>query len=299
MPLPSFHSLYDDADQKAECLSVAVAGAADRTVLDALVIACRRHWVSPILCGDETEIRRAAKEWGVDLAGFSFVHTQASATAAVAAVREGRASLLMKGQISTPDLMRAVLAHDTGLRSGGVVCQVPLVEILPTRRRFLLADTGISIAPTLVQRIDILRSAVEIAHALGVEEPRVALMAASEKPVASMPDTLEAAEIVRRHESGEIAGCRVQGPLSFDLAYADEAGDRKHVSGAVVGAADVMIFPNLLAANLTVKAIMYTASCQYGGVLRGTTCPVVFMSRADSVQTRLNSLALALKLAKR
>jgi phosphotransacetylase len=124
-------------------------------------------------------------------------------------------------------------------------------------------------------------------------------MAATEKPVASMPDTLEAAEIVRRHETGEIVACRVQGPLSFDLAYAHKAGDRKSVSGPVVGAADVMIFPSLLAANLTVKAIMYTAPCRFGGVLRGTVCPVVFMSRADSVETRLNSLALALKLAKR
>jgi phosphotransacetylase len=205
----------------------------------------------------------------------------------------------MKGQISTPDLMRAVLAHGTGLRTGRVVCQVPLVEILPAGRRFLLADTGISIAPSLEQRIDILRSAVEVAHALGVDEPRVALMAATEKPAASMPETLEAAEIVRRHEAGEITGCRVQGPLSFDLAYADEAGDRKHVAGPVVGAADVMIFPSLLAANLTVKAIMYTASCRFGGVLCGTVCPVVFMSRADSVETRLNSLALALKVSNR
>jgi phosphate butyryltransferase len=298
MPLPSFDSLYDDADREARRLPVAVAGPADRTVLEALAIACRRHWVMPLLCGPEPEIRRVAKEWQLDLAGFGFVDTPESAIAAVATVREGRARLLMKGQIATPELMRAVLARGAGLRSAGVVCQVPLVEILPTGRRFLLADTGISIAPTLEQRIDILRSAVDMARALGVEEPRVALMAATEKTVASMPETLEAAEIVRRHEAGEIIGCRVQGPLSFDLAYADEAGDRKSVAGPVVGAADIMIFSNLLAANLTVKAIMYTASCRFGGVLRGTACPVVLMSRADSVETRLNSLALALKLAK-
>ncbi|HEV3342352.1 MAG TPA: phosphate acyltransferase [Pirellulales bacterium] len=362
MPLPSFDSLYDDADREAQRLPIAVAGPADWQVLLALALACRRNWVVPLLCGDTTEIRRLAEQREIDLAGFGFVETQESAAAAVAEVREGRARLLMKGQISTPELMRAVLANGTGLRAGRVVCQVPLVDISPARfgfldpqesaagavaevpdgrarllmrgqistsdlsravladgtglragvvnqvplfeivppgRRFLLADTGISIAPTLEQRIDILRSAVEMAHALGVDEPRVALMAASEKQVASMPETLEAAEIVRRHERGEITGCRVQGPLSFDLAYADEAGDRKHVAGPVVGAADVMIFPSLLAANLTVKAIMYTAPCRFGGVLCGTACPVVFMSRADSVETRLNSLALALKAGNR
>jgi phosphotransacetylase len=202
----------------------------------------------------------------------------------------------MKGQISTPDLMAAVLAADTGLRTGRVICQVPLVEIAPTGRRLLMADTGVSIQPTLEQKIDILRSTVAVAHALGLDEPRAALMAATEKPVASMHDTLEAAEIVRRHQAGEITGCLVQGPLSFDLAYAPAAGDRKGLAGPVVGEADVMIFPNLLAANLTIKAIMYTAPCRFGGVLCGAACPVVFMSRADSAETRLNSLALALKL---
>jgi phosphate butyryltransferase len=293
--LPSFDDLYAAADQRAARTPVAVACAADRTVLEALRVASQRGWVSPIACGDEAQIRRFADDCEVELAGFEFVESAEPAEAAVAAIRSGRARLLMKGQISTPDLMRAVLAEN-GLRTGRVVCQTPLMEIVTSGRRFLLADTGITIHPTLEQRIDILRSAVAMAHMLGVDEPRVALLAATDKTVASMPDTLEAAEIVRRHESGEITGCRVQGPLSFDLAYAAEAGDRKQMAGPVVGSADVMIFPNLLAANLTVKAIMYTAPCRFGGVLRGTACPVVFMSRADSVETRLNSLALALKL---
>lgn len=296
MPLPTYEELYTDADRRALCMPVVVAGAADRTVLESLLIARRRQWVSPILCGNEVAIRRLADDCSVDLAGFGFVESAKPAFAAVNAVRDGGARLLMKGQISTPQLMHAVLA-ERGLRSDRVVCQVPLVE-LTSGRRFLLADTGITIAPNVEQRIDILRSAVEVAHVLGVDEPRVALLAASEKPVAAMPDTLEAVEIVRRHESGDIAGCLVQGPLSFDLAFTAEAGDRKRIAGPVVGAADIMIFPNLLAANLTLKAIMYTAACRYGGVLCGTRCPVVFMSRADNVETRLNSLALALKLVR-
>jgi phosphate butyryltransferase len=157
-------------------------------------------------------------------------------------------------------------------------------------------DTGICIQPTLEQKADLLRSAVELAHQLGCDCPRVAIMAATEKVTAAMPETEDAAELVTRSRSGAFGACVVQGPLSFDLAYAAVAGDKKRVPGEVVGAADVMLFPNLLAANLTVKAIMYTAPCHFGGVLVGVRRPVVFMSRADSVQTRLNSLALALRM---
>src|SRR5262249_49856398 len=176
------------------------------------------------------------------------------------------------------------------------ICQVVLMSILPARRQFLLADTGVCVQPTLEQKSDILRNAVGVAHALGVEEPRVAVMAASESPSPALPDTLEAAELQRLCEAGELPGCVVQGPLSFDLAYAADAADKKRVGGPVPGAADVMLFPNLAAANLTVKAIVYTADCCFGGVLCGAACPVVFMSRADTTATRLNSLALALRL---
>jgi phosphotransacetylase len=124
-------------------------------------------------------------------------------------------------------------------------------------------------------------------------------MAATETVKPAMPETLHADEIARRGERGEFPGCLVQGPLSFDLAYAADAGEKKRIRGSVVGAADIMIFPNLLAANLTVKAMMYTADCRFGGVLCGASAPVVFMSRADTTETRLNSLAFTLALLDR
>jgi phosphotransacetylase len=177
------------------------------------------------------------------------------------------------------------------------------MEIPRDRRRFLLADTGITIQPTLDQKSDILRSLAEVATVLGEpgssELPRVAVMSATEKASDAMPDTLEAADLMRRNGAGEFPGCVVQGPLSFDLAYAVDAGEKKKIEGGVVGAADAMLFPDLLSANLTVKAIMYTADCRFGGVLCGTTCPVVFMSRADTTTTRLNSLALTLRMLAR
>jgi phosphotransacetylase len=207
--------------------------------------------------------------------------------------------MLMKGRVSTPTLMRALLDTTAGLRTGRVICQVVLMEIQRTdptgvSRFFLLADTGVCIQPTLEQKADILRSAVEVAHQLSAAEPRVALLAASETATEAMPETLDAAELKRRGEAGEFPGCVIDGPLSFDLAYALEAAAAKRVSSSVAGAADVLIFPNLVSANLTTKAMMYTAPCRFGGVLCGAACPVVFMSRADTAQTRLHSLALAL-----
>jgi phosphate butyryltransferase len=299
MSLPRFGQLHQRADALASPVPLAVAGAADRTVLEALRVAADRGWVAPILVGVEAEVRRQADEFGIDLEGFSIRDVEggeAQAFAAVAEVREGRAALLAKGQVATPSLMHAVLDPERGLRSGRVVCQVVLMEIVPQGRRFLMADTGICVKPKLATKVDIVRHAIGVARALGADRPRVAMMAATESANPSMPETVDAVELQRRNLAGEFDGAVIQGPLSFDLAYSSDAGGKKRVEGDVVGSADAMVFPDLLSANLTVKAIMYTADCQFGGVLRGTTAPVAFMSRADTAGTRLNSMALALAL---
>ena len=298
MSLEGFDRLHQDADTRTEPVRVAVAGGDDPTVLESLRIATDRGWVRPILVGLEPRIRALADSLGIDLNGFTIRDAEgtAIAPAAVAEVKSGNAQTLMKGQIATPALMEAVLDPTAGLRSGRVICQVVLMEIPRDNRRFLLADTGISVTPDLKKRIEILRESVEVARALGASRPRVALMAATETVKPSMPETLEADELTRRNRQGEFPDCFIDGPLSFDLAYAADAGEKKRIEGSVVGSADILIFPNLLSANLTVKAIMYTADCQFGGVLKGTTAPVVFMSRADTTTTRLNSLALTLRI---
>jgi phosphate butyryltransferase len=298
MPLDGFDSLYRDADARTEPVKVAAAGGDDPTVLEALRIAADRGWVEPILVGPEPRIRAIADSLRMTLDGFAIRHAEgtAVAAAAVAEVRSGNARALMKGQIATPALMEAVLDASAGLRSGRVICQVVLMEIPRDDRRFLLADTGITVAPDVPKRIEILGGAVAVAHALGSAKPRVAMMAASETIKPSMPESVEADELARRNRQGEFGDCSIEGPLSFDLAYATEAAEKKRIEGSVVGAADIMIFPNLLSANLTVKAIMYTADCRFGGVLKGTTAPVGFMSRADTTEVRLNSLALTLRI---
>jgi phosphotransacetylase len=296
MGLIGFSDLYDSADRLRPAVPLAVAGGADATVIEALRIALDRGWVAPILCGSNPATRELADEIGVSLDGFAIVEAEDAAVAAVAEVRSGRAAMLVKGKVSTPDLMHAILDPERGLRSGRSMLQVVLMEVLRDSRRFLLADTGIMVKPKLGKKVEIVREAVAVARALGVEVPRVAMMAASEKVIETMPDTFDSATLQRKWELGEFPGMTIQGPLSFDLAYAPIAAGKKGVGGDVVGAADVMIFPDLSSANLTVKAIMYTADCRFGGVLRGTTHPVAFMSRADDVPTRLNSLAMALRL---
>ena len=288
--LNSFERLHEFADTIPEPLGIAVAGGADRTVLEALRTAHDRGWVIPYVVGKETDVRALGK----DLRGFTLVDSADPAPSAVALVRSGQAQLLMKGKIATPALLKAVLDPALGLRTGRVICQVVLMEI--GERNFLLADTGICIQPTLEQKIDIMTSAVEMAHALGEENPRVAVMAATETVTDSMPETVDAAELQGRSQAGEFPGCTVRGPLSFDLAYDAAASIKKKLTDPDQAVADIMLFPNLLSANLTVKAIMYTAACRFGGILCGAACPVVFMSRADTAATRLNSLALTLRM---
>jgi phosphate butyryltransferase len=298
MPFPTLEQLHGAADAQAAPIPVSVAGAADRSVLEALQSARERGWVAPILVGSKDAIRAMAADRGLERNAWEIVHADSADVGRVAVdlVRAGRAAMLMKGQVATPDLLRAMLDHESGLRTTRIVCQVVLMELPRDGRRLLLADTGICVRPTLEQKADIVRSVVEVAHALGEPVPRVALVAASERAGEAMPETLDAAALERLGESGEFPSCHVQGPLSFDLAYATDAGEAKHLSGPVIGAADALVFPDLLSANLTVKAIMYTADCRFGGVLHGARCPVAFMSRADTPATRLNSLALALAM---
>lgn len=297
MTLKSFAALADEADRLTEPVPVAAAGGADATVIQALELARRRGWVRPLLTGNPEEIRRIAAGIEISLDQFEIIEDASdSAIRAVDLVKSGRARLLMKGQIATPSLMKAILDRDRGLRTGKCICQIVLMEINRDRRRFLMTDTGVTIAPSLEQKRELIELIGRTAHRLGCPVPRIALMSCTEKPNLSLPDTIDSQTLVEEGRTGRFGDCILQGPLSFDLAYAAEAGARKGVAGEVTGAADAMVFPDLMSANLTVKGIMYTADCRFGGVLQGTTSPVVFMSRADSVETRLNSLAYAIAL---
>ncbi|EMI51831.1 phosphate acyltransferase [Rhodopirellula sallentina] len=292
MGLQSFDQLFARADANRHESSVVVAGGNEATVLHALTETTRRGWTRPILCGPVEEIESVAATENVPLDHFQIIDSDQPAVAAVECIRRGQAVALMKGRIATPDLMRAVLHSKSGLKTGRTICQIVMMEIPKDHRQFLMADTGITIEPTIQQATEIVESTARVAMSLGCTSPRIAIMAASEKVTDAMPETHLAAQIAAAIETS--LDMQIQGPLSFDLAYSTTAGEKKGLGGEVIGSADAMVFPNLLSANLTVKAIMYTADCRFGGMLAGAACPIVFMSRADNIQTRIRSLALAL-----
>ncbi len=300
MGIDGFATLFAGADARGEPARVAVAGGDDQHRARGAEHRPRRGAGSePVLVGPESRIRSVAAAAQIDLQGF-VIHDASGpeiAARAVAAVRSGEAQALMKGQIPTPELMKAVLDSASGLahrprhlpgRPDGDSPRRPQISSWPIRASAFNPDS--TTGSTFWEA----RSSSRGCWAR--RKPKVALMAATETVKPSMPETVEWAELTRRGRLGEFADCVVEGPLSFDLAYASDAGVKKHVESEVGGAADVMLFPNLLSANLTVKAIMYTADCRFGGVLRGTSAPVVFMSRADSTETRLHSLALTLRI---
>ena len=295
--LPDFETLFTQADQISSRVPVVAAGGNDPTVISALGEAQKRGWVSPVLVGPAQEITEIAKRFEVDLNDLEILDSQHPSIDAVAKVKEYKHALLMKGQIPTPDLLSAVLNSQNGIRTGRVVCQMVYMEIKRDKKVFLMTDTGITISPTLSQKADLLMHGIETCELLGLKHAKVAVMSATEKVNAALPDTLDASKLCEQAASGHFGPCDVAGPLSFDLAYASTAGERKKMESPVIGQADVMVFPDLLSANLTVKSMMYTSDCAFGGVLCGTTVPVVFMSRADDAITRLRSLAFALAIS--
>ena len=296
--LPTFETLYERASQTAIPIGVAAAGGADETVLMALRQAAAWGWGKPYVCGLEFDIRALCEQLNLDATQFEIIDSESPAQTAVELIHQGEVSLMMKGQIATPDLMKAILNRESGLRTGRAIGQIVLMEILRDQKVFLMTDTGITIRPTVDQKKDLMMQLIETAHKLGCSIPKIALMAATEKVNEAMPETLEMSELIGASEQEFGDRCHTSGPLSFDLAYHTVAGSRKGIEDPVIGQADGMLFPDLLSANLTVKAIMYTADCKFGGILCGTSAPVVFMSRADDVSTRLNSLAYALQLVR-
>ncbi|MBI5154326.1 phosphate butyryltransferase [Candidatus Poribacteria bacterium] len=207
---------------------------------------------------------------------------------AVEAVRRGEADVLMKGDVETRVFMGAVLDGECGLRGGKLVSHVAVLEV--GGRLLLVTDGGIVLNPALEEKAEIILNALPLARALGIAEPRVSVLAAVEKVNPKMPETVDAAELAKRG----IPGCRVAGPHSVDVAISPEAARAKGVADGVAGHADILLVPSVLVGNTFCKGIMYFAACRFGGVVAGTSRPVAFLSRADTAETKLNTIALGI-----
>jgi phosphate acetyltransferase/phosphate butyryltransferase len=281
-------------------LSTAVVHPVDPESLRGAVMAWHRKLITPVLVGPEPRIRRAAAEAGIRLKGLRIVateHSHAAADAAVALARQGRVECLMKGSLHTDELMEAVLASaGGGLRTGHRASHVFVLEVPAYPKLLLITDAAINIAPDLETKRDIVQNAIDLARALGITRPRVAILSAVETVTAKIPSTLDAAALCKMADRGQITGGVLDGPLAFDNAISEAARRIKHIASPVAGHPDILVVPDLESGNMLVKQLQYFGGAKGAGIVLGTRVPIVLTSRADTAESRLASCAVAVLL---
>jgi phosphotransacetylase len=285
-----------DLAQKNQPTRVAVAAAAHNLVLESVQRAVSLGLIIPILVGKEEDIRAEAERVGWDLQGVEIVATQtnkAAATAAVDLVRQGKASVLMKGYLHTDEMLRAVLAHDTGLRTDRLLSHVFVLEVPTYHKLLLITDAAINITPGITEKAAITQNAVDLAQKLGVEQVKVAALSSIETINPNIPSTVHAACLSKMAERGQIRGAIVDGPLAFDNAISATAAREKGIVSPVSGDADVVVAPDLDSGNILSKNLEYLAQARMAGIVMGASAPVVLTSRSDPPRARVYSLALA------
>ncbi len=291
----------EDAIREYPVKRIAVAVAESPTVLEAVAEANRRNIAESTLVGDEDAIRAVADEHGIAL-GDAVIHDEPepvrAAAKATALVSGGEADILMKGHIHTDDFLRAVLDRETGLRTDSLMSHVFLVE-QPGRDHFLfVSDGAMNIAPDLEMKAAIILNAVHTANVFGVEEPRVAVLAAIELVNPAMPASVDAATLHMRCARRQFAPrCIISGPFALDNAISEVAAQRKGIGGPVAGRADVLIVPDIEAGNMLVKSFVYMAGLTVAGLIVGARAPIVLTSRADTAASKLASISCAVYTA--
>lgn len=295
----SFEELISKANQKT-LKKVSVSNAHDEPVLQAVKAAKEQNIATAILVGDEAKIREIAASIDMDLTDFEIINepdTEVAALKAVELVHNGEADILLKGLLETKTFLKSVLNKEVGLRTGKMLSHVCVFEIEGIDRLLFFTDVAFNTYPTLADKVNIINNAVEVAHACGIECPKVAPLCAVETVNPKMQPTVDADNLTKMYEGGDFKGCQIYGPLSMDLAIDPEAAVHKGVTNPVAGHADILLFPNIDAGNITYKILVRTAKVKIGNVLVGTSAPVVLTSRSDDFQTKLNSIALATVIA--
>ncbi|MGP4061774.1 phosphate butyryltransferase [Halobacillus sp. H74] len=296
--MKSLDDLIEGVD-RTNLKTVAVAQAVDEEVLKAVKKARETNLANFILVGEEIEISHSASAIGLDLhqEGIHVIQAskEESASIAVKSVHDEEAHVLMKGNIDTKSLLKAVLDKQYGLRKGNVLSHVSLFEIPGREKLIFLTDAAMNIAPTLEEKVQIINNAVEVARQAGWEKPKVASLAAVEVVNPAMPTTHDAAILTQMNRRGQIKDCIVDGPLAFDNAVDLKAAKQKGVESEVAGQADILAVPTIEVANALYKSFMYFANAEVAAVISGAKAPIVLTSRADDAESKINSLALALK----
>jgi len=276
-------------------VACAVAHPCDRDSLLGPIEAARLGLIDPVLVGPEDKIRAVAKAEGIDLSPYRIVpteHSHASAAKAVALVRAGEVEALMKGSLHTDHLMSAVVASATGLRTSRRISHVFLMDVPSHPHALAITDAAINITPTLEDKMHIAQNVIDLAHVIGVAEPKVAILSAVETINPKIPSTIEAAALCKMADRGQITGGILDGPLAFDNAISEAAAKTKKIASPVAGKADILLVPDLEAGNMLAKQLQYLAGADAAGIVLGARVPIVLTSRADNVRTRLASIAV-------
>ena len=283
-----------------EPIPTAVAHPCDEESLKGPVMAFQAGIIEPILVGPENKIRAVAEEFGIDLSGIRIVnaaHSHDSAALAVSLVRTGDAEALMKGSLHTDELMGEVVSRANGLRTSRRISHVFLMDVPTYHRPLLITDAAINIAPTLEDKVDIVQNAIDLAHIIGIPEPKVAILSAVETVNPKIQSTLDAAALCKMADRGQIKGGILDGPLAFDNAVSIVAAKTKGIKSAVAGHAEILVVPDLESGNMMAKQLEYLANALTAGIVLGTRVPIVLTSRADSAETRTASCVIAALIA--
>ena len=278
----------------------AVAHPCDESSLRGAVVAGEMGLLRPVLVGPVARITELAAQCGLDISSLERVdaaHSVESAETAVRLAREGKVELLMKGSLHTDELMAAVVRRDSGLRTGRRISHCFIMDVPEIDRVVIITDAAVNIFPTLEDKVHIVQNAIDLAVALGLQEPKVAILSAMETVNPQVPSTIEAAALCKMAERGQITGGILDGPLALDNAIDLGAARIKKIHSPVAGRADILVVPDLEAGNMLAKSLSFMADADAAGIVIGARVPIILTSRADSVETRLASCAVAALVA--
>jgi phosphate acetyltransferase len=297
------HDKYEQLIARCKTLApvtTAVAHPCDESSLRGAVEAAEMGILLPILVGPRSKIESVAAQCDLDISRYELVdteHSQASAEMAVQLAREGKAGMLMKGSLHTDELMAAVVRSGTGLRTASRISHAFIMDVPSLDRALIITDAAINIFPTLKDKVHIVQNAINLAHALGFPEPKVAILSAMETVNPDVPSTVEAAALCKMAERKQITGGILDGPLALDNAINLRAAQIKKIDSPVAGMADILVAPDLEAGNMLAKSLSFMADADAAGIVLGARVPIILTSRADSVMTRLASCAVAALVA--
>ncbi|MGC9316068.1 MAG: phosphate acyltransferase [bacterium] len=279
---------------KGDRSRLVVADAAGKSVIDALTQATDMGMIEPILVGDETKIAPLVEEMGLEGARIIDIKDPVEiAEKCVALIRKGEGDMLMKGKLSTPVLMKAVLDKQKGLRKGKLLSHVAVMELAGYPKLMTMTDGGIVINPDLGEKAALIENAAEVVRGLDIEVPKVACLAAIEKITDKQPETLHAVQLVKMAERGQLGKVKVEGPIATDVLLSHEAAKAKGIQSEMTLDADIVLVPNIAVCNAFVKGMIYLANARVAGVVMGAACPIVLLSRSDTAEVKLDSIALA------